>query len=170
MSRPPVGRGDMPLDPRLQFPTIIIEYLEVDAGLSVAGVNAVLVMFQHSSQLNSRQSLSGHDSLRASRARLIRSPGIGRGSTGKLWGAPDIIGLMKESMWLLTWGHGVFWWCFAILSIGHTLGARPRGGRKPPFTLAVWSIIFPWLLTIRGIITGRIFGLEHGGGERVWTR
>ncbi|KAJ6095531.1 C4-dicarboxylate transporter/malic acid transport protein [Penicillium sp. IBT 16267x] len=209
------------VSPRLQVPAIIVGYIELGAGLSVAGAYTVLVMFQHFNQVHLTATKVFQDMIlcgpfgQGSFALQVLGEAVeesfgayNRGTFLTAKGA-DIIGLTSQFMGLLTWGYGAFWWCFAILSIGHTLGAQSRGGRKPPFTLAAWSIIFPWsrdtnltpqgvftnsavelgkimdspafavvstglllillvmwifnqLLTIRGIITGRIFGLEHG--------
>jgi tellurite resistance protein TehA-like permease len=37
----------------------------------------------------------------------------------------------------------VFWWCFAIIRICHTLCVQP-GGRQTRFSISAWSLIFPW--------------------------
>ncbi|KAJ5928714.1 C4-dicarboxylate transporter/malic acid transport protein [Penicillium verhagenii] len=199
------------VSPRLQVPAIIVAYLQLGIGLAVAASYAVLVMFQHFNQVHSVAEKVFQDmilcgpfgqgafALQVLGEAVEESFGAyhrGKFLTAK---AADTIGVTSQFLGLLTWGYGVFWWCFAILSICHTLGAQPRGGRKPPFSLAAWSIIFPWgvftnaavelgkimdspafavvstglllimlvmwifnqVLTLRGILTGRILGVEH---------
>ncbi|KAJ5784501.1 uncharacterized protein N7503_009713 [Penicillium pulvis] len=157
------------VSPRLQIPAIIVGYLELGAGLSLAGAFTVLVMFQHFNQVHSPAEKVFQDMIicgpfgQGSFALQILGEAVqesfgayhrGVFLTAK---AADIIGLTSQFMGLLTWGYGVFWWCFAILSIGHTIGAQPRGGRKPPFTLAAWSIIFPWgVFTNSAVELGKI--------------
>ncbi|KAJ5923438.1 C4-dicarboxylate transporter/malic acid transport protein [Penicillium verhagenii] len=199
------------VSPRLQVPAIIVAYLQLGLGLAVAASYAVLVMFQHFNQVHSVAEKVFQDmilcgpfgqgafALQVLGEAVQESFGAYHRGTFLTAKAADTIGVTSQFLGLLTWGYGVFWWCFAILSMCHTLGAQPRGGRKPPFSLAAWSIIFPWgvftnaavelgkimdspafavvstglllimlvmwivnqVLTLRGILTGRILGVEH---------
>lgn len=139
---------------RLQVPALVVGYLEVGAGLAVTSGFNVLVMFQHFNQVHSAADKVYQDmiicgplgqgafALQALGEAVQGSFGAYERGTFLTAKAADIIGFTSQFLGLLTWGYGVFWWCFAILSICHTLVAW---GRKPRFSLAAWSLIFPWV-------------------------
>ncbi|KAJ5633624.1 C4-dicarboxylate transporter/malic acid transport protein [Penicillium herquei] len=199
---------------RLKVPVIIVGYIELGSGLAVTSGFNVLIMFQHFNQVHSAAEKVYQDMIicgplgQGSFALQVLGEAV-QGSFGAYHRgtfitakAADAIGFVSQLMGLLTWGYGVFWWCFAILSICHTLIAW---GQKPKFSLAAWSLVFPWgvftnaavefgkimdssafavfatalllimlimwignqILTLKGMISGRIFGLEHGWSPEV---
>jgi tellurite resistance protein TehA-like permease len=48
---------------------------------------------------------------------------------------------------LLAWGHGTFWWAFAIVSIFHSAFDKRKHWRGLSFGLPAWSVVFPWVST-----------------------
>ena len=46
---------------------------------------------------------------------------------------------------LLCWGHGTFWWAFAVMSILHSGFNQHGQWRGLTFALQAWSLIFPWV-------------------------
>lgn len=143
---------------RLQVPVIIVSYLKVGAGLALAAGFNALILFQHFEGVSPKPGRVWQD--------MIMCGPFGQGSfalqglgqavlKGSFAGynrgtfltssAAVPIGYVSQFMGLLTWGYGVFWWCFAILSICHTLGGQPGGWRQTKFSTTVWSIIFPWV-------------------------
>ena len=218
---------------RLQVPVIIISYLQIGAGLSLAAGFDTLILLQHFDRFTPTADIVYQDMIvcgpfgQGAFALQILGEAVAQGSfasysrgTFLTSEAAAPIGYTSQFLGLLTWGYGIFWWCFAILSICHTLCAQPGGWRKTRFTMAAWSLIFPWvrcssptcvcradrkqgvftnaavefgktmdspafavvstalllillvmwfavqILTIKGLFTGRILGLEHGWKRR----
>lgn len=146
------------IDGRLQVPVIIVSYLEVGAGLALAASFDALIIFQHFDRTPPVPS-------KVWRYMIVCGPmgqgsfalqGLGeavlRGSfatynrgTFLTAAAAAPIGYVSQFMGLLTWGYGVFWWVFAIICIYHTLHIQPGGIRSTQFSMAAWSLIFPWV-------------------------
>lgn len=128
------------LSPRLQVPVIIVAYLLVGAGISLAlGFDAV-ILFQHfSDQQPSPQKVwqdmilcgpfgQGGFALQILGGAVQKSfPAYARGTLLRAQAAGPIAAV-SQFAGLLSWGFATFWWCFAILSILHTLAAQPGGG------------------------------------------
>ncbi|KAJ5301059.1 uncharacterized protein N7443_006061 [Penicillium atrosanguineum] len=213
--------GSDHISPRLQVPVIIISYLEIGAGLSLAAGLDTLILLQHFNGFTPTADTVYQDMIvcgpfgQGAFALQVLGEAVMKGSfaaydrgtflTSK---AAVPIGYTSQFLGLLTWGYGIFWWCFAILSICYTLCAQPGGWRKTQFSMAVWSLIFPWgvftnaavefgktmespafavvstallliilimwfavqILTIKGVFTGRLLGLEHGWKRRSLDR
>jgi tellurite resistance protein TehA-like permease len=49
---------------------------------------------------------------------------------------------------LCAWGHGTFWWAFAVVSIAQTAYTKGGGIRGLDFSLAAWSLVFPWVCVL----------------------
>lgn len=49
---------------------------------------------------------------------------------------------------LLCWGTATFWWVFAIAGILRGSGRAWWNPRKTRYTLAAWSLVFPWVRVI----------------------
>ncbi|KAJ5090878.1 C4-dicarboxylate transporter/malic acid transport protein, partial [Penicillium argentinense] len=205
------------LHPRLQVPALIISYLEVGAGLALSGSFDALLLFQHFDRFHAPADKVWQDMIvcgpfgQGSFALQVLGEAAEKGSfaaydrgTFLTAAAGKPIGFISQFLGLLTWGYGVFWWCFAILSICHTACGQPGGWRATQFSLSAWSLIFPWgvfansavefgkimaspafavvstgllllllvmwvvmqVLTVKGIVTGRIVGLPHGWKAR----
>lgn len=228
------------INPRLQVPVIIVSYLEVGAGLALAAAFDALILYQHFDRSSPKSESVWQDMIvcgpfgQGSFALQGLGQAVLKGSFAAYnrgsfltSSAAAPIGYVSQFMGLLAWGYGVFWWCFAIISICHTLGAQPGGWRKTQFSLTAWSLIFPWVcqhstsvhqdkrsrltreqgvftnaalqfakimdspafavvstaltlillvmwitvqaFTIKGIITGRVLGLEEGWKRRGLT-
>ncbi|KAJ5287831.1 C4-dicarboxylate transporter/malic acid transport protein [Penicillium angulare] len=174
---------------RLQVPVIIVSYLEVGIGLAVTTGFNVIIMFQHFNQVHSAADKVFQDmiicgplgqgafALQVLGEAAQGSFGAYKRGTFLTDKAADTIGFTSQFLGLLTWGYGIFWWSFAILSICHTLGVFTNAavvfGRimdSPAFyvisTAHLLILLVMWLvnqiLTLRGIITGRMLGLEQG--------
>ncbi|KAH1930288.1 hypothetical protein KXV37_000879 [Aspergillus fumigatus] len=144
------------LSPRLQVPVIIVAYLLVGAGISLAlGFDAV-ILFQHfSDQQPSPQKVwqdmilcgpfgQGGFALQILGGAVQKSfPAYARGTLLRAQAAGPIAAV-SQFAGLLSWGFATFWWCFAILSILHTLAAQPGGFQSTTFSLGAWSLVFPW--------------------------
>ncbi|KAJ5675951.1 hypothetical protein N7462_008848 [Penicillium macrosclerotiorum] len=201
------------VSPRLQVPALVVSYLEVGAGLALAAGFDAMILVQHFDQFRPAPEKVFADMIvcgpfgQGAFALQVLGETVQHGSfaayhrgTFLTAQAAIPIGYASQFLGLLTWGSGIFWWCFAILSICHTLCAQPGGWRHTQFSMAAWSLIFPWGvftnaavefgkimdspafavvstglllillllwlvvqgLTIKGIITGRIFGLDRG--------
>ncbi|KAJ5579740.1 uncharacterized protein N7459_005725 [Penicillium hispanicum] len=198
---------------RLQVPVIVVSYLEVGAGVALAGGFDALILVQHFDRSHLSPEKVYQEMLlcgpfgQGAFALQALGTAVRRGSFANYnrgsfltASAAEPIGYVSQFLGLLTWGYGLFWWCFAVLSICHTLCTQPGGLRATRFSLAAWSLIFPWgvftnaavefgkimaspafavvstallvvlvlmwavnqILTVKGIITGRILGLECG--------
>lgn len=146
------------IDSRLQVPVIIISYLEVGAGLALAASFDALIFFQHFDRTSPVPSRVWQDMIvcgpmgQGSFALQGLGEAVLRGSfaaynrgTFLTAAAATPIGYISQFMGLLTWGYGVFWWVFAIINIYHTLRIQPGGMRNTQFSMAAWSLIFPWV-------------------------
>ncbi|KAJ5774148.1 C4-dicarboxylate transporter/malic acid transport protein [Penicillium paradoxum] len=205
------------ISPRLQVPAIIISYLEVGAGLALAvGFDSIILFQYFDCVLQTAEKVYGDMILcgpfgqgsfalqalgRAVQAGSFAEYDRGQFLTGK---AAIPIAFASHLVGLLVWGYGVFWWSFAIISICHALYTQPGGLKQTRFTLATWSVVFPWgvftnaavefgkimdsaafavvstallllllviwitiqILTLKGIFTGRLLGLDHGWRRR----
>lgn len=146
------------INARLQVPVIIVSYLEVGAGLALAAAFDALIFFQHFERTSPKSEKVWQDMIvcgpfgQGSFALQGLGEAVVKGSFGAYnrgdfltYTAATPIGYVSQFLGLLTWGYGVFWWCFAILSICHTLGAQPGGWRNTQFSMTAWSLIFPWV-------------------------
>lgn len=150
------------IGPRLQVPVIIISYLQVGAGLALAGTCDALIIYQHFNRLRPTVDNVYQDMIicgpfgQGSFALQILGRAVVQGSFAK-YNRGDFltaeaavpIGYVSQFLGLLTWGYGVVWWLFAVVSICHTLGGQPGGWRKTKFSMATWSLIFPWVGSLR---------------------
>jgi tellurite resistance protein TehA-like permease len=59
--------------------------------------------------------------------------------------ASTTVGYASIFAGLVAWGHGTFWWAFAIISITQTTLEKANGRRGVDFGLAAWSLVFPWV-------------------------
>ncbi|MCJ1476014.1 hypothetical protein MMC13_004678 [Lambiella insularis] len=199
-----------------QVSVIIVSYLLVGIGLPLSlAFDAVFI-----SRLLSKDQPKGQETFQlfvlcgplgqGSFAMLILGEVILRGSfagydAGEFITADAAKSMAYSSMLsgLVAWGFGTFWWGFAIVGFIHDTfnRAEERGGwTKQEFTLAAWSVVFPWgvytnaavelgtlldsrafqvwstvltimlviiwllniVFTIKGIISGKLFGLSRG--------
>lgn len=156
------------LSAQLQVPAIIVSYLEVGAGLALATAFDALILFKHFDRSFPTADKVFQDMITCGPfgqggfalmvlGEVVRGgsfAGYNRGQflTAK---AADPIGYMSEFLGLLTWGYGIFWWSFAIISIIHTLCAQPGGWKKTRFSLSAWSLVFPWVSVPRSLLMCR---------------
>jgi tellurite resistance protein TehA-like permease len=146
------------IGPRLQVPVIIISYLQIGAGLSLAAGFDTLILLQHFDRFTPTADNVYQDMIvcgpfgQGAFALQVLGQAVMNGSFANYdrgsfitSNAAAPIGYTSQFLGLLTWGYGIFWWCFAILSICHTLCAQPGGWRKTRFSMAAWSLIFPWV-------------------------
>lgn len=143
---------------RLQVPVIIVSYLQVGAGLALAAAFDTLIFFQHFDRTSPKPGTVWQDMIvcgpfgQGSFALQGLGEAVLKGSFAAYnrgdfltSTAATPIGYVSQFMGLLTWGYGVFWWCFAIISICHTLGGQPGGWRNTQFSMTAWALIFPWV-------------------------
>ncbi|KAJ5039649.1 hypothetical protein NUH16_009435 [Penicillium rubens] len=205
------------ISPRLQVPGIIISYLEVGAGLALVAAFETIILYQYFGRPSQSPDTVYQDMImcgpcgQASVALQALGEAVQAGSfaaydRGQLLTAEAAgpFAFISHFTGLLVWGHGVFWWFFAILTICYTLHTQPGGWKQSRFTMAVWSVVFPWgtftnaavefgrimdspafdvfstalllllvlmwvviqIFTLKGIVTGRVFGLDHGWRKR----
>ncbi|KAJ5960125.1 C4-dicarboxylate transporter/malic acid transport protein [Penicillium vulpinum] len=205
------------ISPRLQVPAIIVSYLEIGAGLTLVAVFNTITIYQYFGRTFQTTDMVYQDMImcgpcgQASVALQALGEAVQAGSfaaydRGQLLTAEAAgpFAFISHFTGLLVWGYGIFWWCFAIMSISYTLYTQPGGWKQSRFTLSVWSVVFPWgtftnaavefgklmkspafdvfstalllllviiwliiqILTVKGIVTGRIFGLDHGWRKR----
>ncbi|KAL5362106.1 putative malic acid transport protein [Aspergillus floccosus] len=202
------------LSARLQLPALLVSYLEAGAGFALAlAFSAVVLLDHYSHDYPAPEKVfqdmilcgpfgQGGFALQVLGEAVRGGAFTGYGSQGVLLsaGAAEPIGFISQFAGLMSWGFASFWWAFAIVSIVHTLAVQPGGLRATRFSLASWSLIFPWgvyansavqlgklldapafdvwstallllllvltvwvtALTVKGIVTGRVLGLEHG--------
>lgn len=205
-----------PLSPHLQVPLIIVAYFLVGTGLSLGLAYDAVILVKHFSDFYPPVEKVWQD--------MILCGPFGQGgfalqilgaAVKKSFAAYDQgtlltneaaipISAVSQFAGIMVWGLGTFWWCFAIISIIHTLISQPGGIKKTTFSTGSWSLVFPWgvytncavelgktldspafavwstalllmlviiaivliLFTIKGIITGKILGLENGWRHR----
>lgn len=141
---------------RLQVPVIVVAYLEVGLGipLALSFSNIFLARLFDKSFLN--QPLVYQDMIlcgpfgQGSFALVLLGKAVMDGSFAQydrgdfISSAAAIpIAYVSQFLGLLTWGYGTFWWCFAVISIVHTLLAQPGGWRKTEYSMAAWALVFP---------------------------
>lgn len=148
------------LSDQLQVPVIIVSFLEVGLGMPLAmALDDVFVarLFDKSfptvQQIYQDMILCGPFG-QGSFALQILGQVVQRGAfAGYNQGtfltkqAGQVVGIASQFAGLLAWGYGTFWWCFAIISIVHTLAAQPGGITKTRFSMGAWSLVFPWVCT-----------------------
>lgn len=146
------------LTARLQVPVIIIAYLEVGLGLPLAITLGNIFMtrlfdrsFPRLEQVYQDMILCGPFGQGAF-ALLILGQAVEQGSfaaydSGRFLTAQAAgpVSFASQFAGLLSWGYGTFWWCFATISIIHTMLLQPNGMRNSHFTMSAWSLIFPWV-------------------------
>ncbi|RHZ48573.1 putative malic acid transport protein [Aspergillus thermomutatus] len=184
------------LSARLQVPLIIVSYLLVGAGITLAVGYDAVILFQHFSDSHLPVQKVWQD--------MILCGTFGQGGF-----ALQILGAAVQKSFpayargtlLTAQAAGPI---AAVSHILHTVATQPGGFRKTTFSMGAWSLVFPWgiytncavhfgkimdspafsvwstalllmlviiavvltLLTIKGIITGKVLGLEHGWRER----
>lgn len=141
----------------LQVPVIIVSYLLLAMGLAVAFALDVLYWAKLLSGSLPQPSSVFQDMIlcgpwgQASFA-LQELGGVVLGGSfaaydsGKFLTAQaaPVVGYASIFAGLLSWGVGTFWWIFGILSIMHA-GTDHWRPHKIPYSLAVWSVVFPWV-------------------------
>lgn len=146
------------LSARLQVPVIIVGYLEVGLGLPLAITLGNIFMtrlfdrsFPQLEQVYQDMILCGPFG-QGAYALLILGHAIDQGSfaaydRGQFLTAQAAqpVSFASQFAGLLSWGYGTFWWCFATISIIHTMLSQPDGMRNSQFTMSAWSLIFPWV-------------------------
>jgi tellurite resistance protein TehA-like permease len=141
----------------LQVPVIVVSYLLVGAALPLAFALDAFVwhrLFDGSvpdQQITFQEMITcgpwgqGSFALQGLGAAVLHGSFANYGSgiflTAK---AAEPVGYASIFAGLLAWGMGTFWWAFAILSIAHTAIDNWRW-RGIPFSLATWSVVFPWV-------------------------
>lgn len=143
---------------RMQVPVIIVSYLEIGVGIPLAmSFDSIFLSrlfgksFPDIEKIYQDMILCGPFG-QASFALQILGQAVSRHSfAGYNRGsfltasAATPIAFASQFAGLLSWGYGTFWWCFAIISIMHTVVAQPGGWRKTKFTMSAWALIFPWV-------------------------
>ncbi|KFY39510.1 hypothetical protein V494_03943 [Pseudogymnoascus sp. VKM F-4513 (FW-928)] len=209
------------LDEGFQVPVIIVSYLLIGMALPIAFAVATIFMARLFDQSSPAGTTLYQDMIlcgpwgQGSFALQILGEVVTRGSFAKYQqgvfltlGAAGPVGFASMFGGLLAWGHGTFWWVFAIISVLHS-GFNKRGEwRGLHFGLGAWSLVFPWgvytnacvqlgklldspafsvwsailaitlviiwivnmVLTTKGLITGKLVGLEHGWGGEAYKR
>lgn len=179
------------IGPRLRVPVIIVAYFEIGAGLTLAVVFDALILIQHFNPTHLQQERVWQEMMlcgpfgQGSFALQILGEVVRTGSfaaynrgSSLTASAAVPIGYASQFMGLLTWGYGLFWWCFAVLSICHTLIAQPGGWRKTKFNISAWSLVFPWVGSSVAIVRSwasltinRAFSpMRRRGLQRSWIR
>ncbi|KAL4893816.1 putative malic acid transport protein [Aspergillus ambiguus] len=202
---------------RLQVPAILVAYLEIGAGFALAIAFSAVVLLDHFSHFHPTPEKVYQDMILCgpfgqggfalqALGQAVLQGAFAAYDRGDLLTAraTDPIGYISQFSGLLSWGFATFWWCFAIVSILHTLAVQPGGLRATRFTLATWSLIFPWgvytnsavelgklmdspafhvwstalllllialtiwvtLFTVKGIVTGKVLGLDQGWRQK----
>ncbi|GES63281.1 malic acid transport protein [Aspergillus terreus] len=145
------------LSSRLQVPVIMVSFLEVGLGLALAVTLADTFMtrlfdksFPSVDEIYQDMILCGPFG-QGSFALQILGQAVSRDALAEYnrgtfltADAAKPIAFASELAGLLVWEYGTFWWCFAIISISHTFISRTRHRQQTSFTLAAWSLVFPW--------------------------
>ena len=155
------------LSPDLQVPVIIVSYLEIGLGLSMAMAFTnifFLRLFEKSfppvEQIHSDMILCGPFG-QGSFALQALGQAVLKGSfaqydqgTFLTVQAATPVGYVSQFIALLAWGYGTFWWCFAIISIMHTFVTQPGGLRRSKFMMNAWALVFPWVSLTLSLLPG----------------
>jgi tellurite resistance protein TehA-like permease len=59
--------------------------------------------------------------------------------------AMQAIGYMSILISCFFWAQATFWWIFTLLGISRLFLVREKGQHPITFTIAVWSLVFPWV-------------------------
>lgn len=145
------------LSDRQQVPVIIVSYLMVGMGLPLAlGLDTLFLtrLFDRSSpsgmQVYKDMILcgpwgQGSFALQALGQAVLRGSFAGYGKGIFLTAqAAQPVGYASIFGGLLAWGHGTFWWMFAIVSIFHAM-YNSGSVRGLSFGLPAWALVFPWV-------------------------
>ncbi|KAK1144301.1 hypothetical protein N8T08_005715 [Aspergillus melleus] len=145
------------ISPRLQVPAIIISYLEIGTGFALALAFTAIVLLEHFNRTYPTPTKVYQDMVlcgpfgQGGFALQVLGTAVLQGSfasynRGTFLTAEAARPIAYISQWagLMSWGFGTFWWCFAIVSILHTLLGQPGGWRATKFSMAAWALIFPW--------------------------
>lgn len=153
---------------RLQVPVIVVAYLEMGVGIPLAmsfdtiflsrlfdksfpdieKIYQDMILCGPFGQASFALEILGHAVSRNSFARYNKGEFLTANAATPIAFASQFAGL-------LSWGYGTFWWCFAIISIVHTVIAQPGGWRKTKFSMSAWALIFPWVSHIHCCGEGR---------------
>lgn len=177
------------LGPALQGPVLVVTYLQIGAGLPMA--MSIVGLFQARlveptgfprlehiyedmilcgpfGQGSFALLIAGKAVLNASAASTASKYSLGPFLTPQSAGA---LGTASQFAGLLVWGYATFWWCAAVVGIGHTVIAqacRVETRRKMRFSMGMWSLVFPMVrfvfsLFLKLIICTRILSMcPHG--------
>lgn len=147
------------LSARLQLPALLVAYLEAGAGFALALAFSAVVLLDHYSHDHPAPDKVFQDMILCGPfgqggfalqvlGEAVRAGAFtGYGSQGVLLSAAaaEPVAFVSEFAGLMAWGFASFWWAFAIVSIVHTLAVQRGGLRATRFSLASWSLIFPWV-------------------------
>lgn len=146
-----------PLSPRLQVPLVIVAYLLVGAGLSLGLAYDAVILFQHFSDFYPPVEKVWQDMILCGPfgqggfalqilGTVVKKSFAAYGRGTLLTDQAAIpISALSQFAGILAWGFGTFWWCFAIISIIHTLISQPGGIKRTTFSTGTWSLVFPWV-------------------------
>ncbi|KAJ5095922.1 hypothetical protein NUU61_005278 [Penicillium alfredii] len=163
------------LSPRLQVPAILVAYLEVGAGLGLAaGTNAV-ILFQHFDRSFIDPGTVFQDMVmcgpfgQGAFALQVLGQAVQRGSfAGYERGvfltatAAGSVGFTSQFLALLIWGYGgVF--TNAAVEFGKIMDSPAFAVVSTGLLLLLVMVWFVnQVLIVKGLVTGRLIGLEHG--------
>lgn len=145
------------LSARLTVPAIVVSYMELGTGVALAICIDACIIYHHFDQTYPERSRAFQDMVlcgpfgQASFAFQILGMALRKSfpvySRGVLLqeAAAVPIAAVSEFTGLLAWGFGTFWWLFASMSIVYTLKVEYGGWKGVRFSLAAWSLIFPWV-------------------------
>lgn len=143
---------------RLQVPIVIVSYLEIGAGLALALAFDGAFFQQHYRHNFPTQQTVYQDMIMCgpfgqasfalqSLGQVVLNGSFAHYNRGIFLTAEAAkpIGYISQLAGLFSWGYGTFWWCFAIISIFHTVFGQEGGWRKIEYSLSEWALIFPWV-------------------------
>lgn len=144
---------------KLQVPVIIVSYLEIGVGLPLAVcLETIYLLRLFDKQFPTAQAEIYQTMIlcgpfgQASFALQILGQAVERGAFAQYdrgtflsESAAPSIALASQLGGLISWAYGTFWWVFAIICITHSFLSQPEGFRNIKFTLAAWSLVFPWV-------------------------
>lgn len=153
------------LSPDLQVPIIIVSYLCVGGGVSLALVcdAAFLLRLFDQSWPKGMKIFSimiacgpyGQSSFAMQILGDVVSRGAFAGSGASNFVSTEseqIVGVCSTLLAILLWGYGTFWWAFACIAIVHDAAYHRKELMKWELNLTAWSLVFPWV---------RFIGLFH---------